>query len=375
MQAIKKQLHTPACAPAYQALLRQAERALQQKSPTVTDKETIPPSGDKRDYMSLSRYWWPDPQRPDGMPYINKDGQSNPELNNYDRNRLGTMCAAVNTLSLAYFYSHNEQYAAKAAEHLRTWFIDSATRMNPHLEYAQFIPGRDGSKGRPEGGIDSYSFVEMLNSVELLAGSPHFPDSDKQQLQQWFGEFARWRQTSTLGKQSGDAKNNHGTSSDAQVAAFLLFAGDTTGALKIIDEFPQKRIFPQIEPDGRQPFELWRTLAFHYSEYNLSHMFDLLTLAQKLGKNTCKATSPDGRSFYKAVDYLASFLGKDVSEWPYQQISGWNEKQQDLCDLLYRIATLDPSRTDYLELYKQHSTNKKDNRITLLYGTTPTINH
>ncbi|MDR3188303.1 MAG: alginate lyase family protein [Prevotellaceae bacterium] len=368
LRAIKALLQTPAYSAAYQALLQQAERALQQKISSVTDKKKPPPSGDKHDYVSLSRYWWPNPQTADGLPYINKDGQSNPELNQYDRNRLGSMCAAVNTLALAYFYSNDERYAKKAGDILSAWFIAPDTRMNPHLEYAQLIPGRDDSKGRPEGGIDSYSFVEMLNSVELLSGSPHFSGEDRQKLQAWFKDLAHWRQTSSLGRQSDAAKNNHGTSSDAQVAAFLYFAGDTQGALSIIDEFPQKRIFKQIEPDGKQPLELQRTLAYHYSAYNLSHMFDLLVLAKKLGRDTWRAVSPDGRSFYNAVDYLSSFLGKDASEWPYRQISGWSEKQQDVCNLLYRIGSFDPSRQADLELYRQYSKSKADSRLLLLYG-------
>src|SRR5690606_23378112 len=70
----------------------------------------------------------------------------------------------------------------------------------PHLEYSQFIPGRDGSKGRPEGLIDSYSFVAMLSSVQLLKGSSSFPASDCQALQQWFADFAVWLQVSEQGQ-------------------------------------------------------------------------------------------------------------------------------------------------------------------------------
>jgi hypothetical protein len=368
LQAIKAQIHTPPYSAACQRLLRQAEHALQQPTPSVIDKEIVPPSGDKHDYMSLSRYWWPNPHSADGLPYINKDGQSNPELNKYDRNRLGNMCAAVNTLALAYFYTGDERYAAKAATFLKVWFIDPDTRMNPHLEYAQSVPGHDHSKGRMEGGIDTYSFVEMLNSVELLSGSPHFPAEDKQKLQAWFKDFAHWRQTSALGKQVNAAKNNLGTASDVQLSAFLYFAGDTAGALEIIDRFPQKRIFQQIEPDGRQPHELQRTLAYHYSEYNLSHMLDLLVLAKKMGRDLHKAVSPDGRSFYKAVDYLSSFLGKDASEWPYRQISGWSEKQQDMCNLLYRIVSFDASRLADRELYNRYAKNDAGSRTVLLYG-------
>src|SRR5690606_33847546 len=148
-----------------------------------------------------SRYWWPNPDTPSGLPYVYKDGQSNPELNQYDRNPLGRMCAAVSTLSLAYFYSDDERYAAKAAHIIRAWFLDRDTRMNPHLEYSQFIPGKDNSKGRPEGLIDSYSFVAMLNSISLLEASPSYTKRDHQALRQWFADFAEWFQVSRQGNE------------------------------------------------------------------------------------------------------------------------------------------------------------------------------
>ena len=50
------------------------------KPPSVMDKGVTPPSGDKHDYMSQAPYWWPDPTKPDGSPYIRKDGERNPEI-------------------------------------------------------------------------------------------------------------------------------------------------------------------------------------------------------------------------------------------------------------------------------------------------------
>ncbi len=174
LQKIKSQIKRDSYAPAYRKLLREAEGELGKKPYSVTQKAGVAPSGDKHDYVSLSRYWWPNPDTPDRLPYIYKDGQSNPELNEYDRNTLGNMARSVSTLSLAYYYSGQEKYAQKAVEMLRAWFLDADTRMNPHLEYAQFIPGRNNSKGRPEGLIDSYSYVEMLNSLPLLQGSKSY---------------------------------------------------------------------------------------------------------------------------------------------------------------------------------------------------------
>ena len=368
MKEIRLQLNTDAYAAAYGKLLAEAAEELRRNPYSVTQKAGVAPSGDKHDYVSLSRYWWPNPETPNRLPYVYKDGQSNPELDHYDRNTLGAMCSAVNTLALAYFYSGEEKYAGKAGEMLRTWFLDPATRMNPHLEFAQFIPGRNNSKGRPEGLIDSYSFVEMLNSVQLLRASAHYTLQDHEGLQRWFTDFARWFQTSNQGIREGAAKNNHATSYDAQLIVFFLFTGNEEAARKVLREFPEKRIFTQVAPDGTQPHELWRTLAFHYSQYNLSHMIDVGAMARKLGIELLAIESPDGRSFYKAMDYLVSFLGREVSSWPYQQISGWEGEMQDVCNDLIRVLALDPGRSVYREQVKKHGRWKKTDRWRLLYG-------
>lgn len=373
LNEIKSELNSFTYSNAYKTLLKQANKKLEEGNYSVTYKPTIPPSGDKHDYVSLSRYWWPNPETADRLPYIYKDGESNPELDKYDRNRLGEMCEAVNTLSLAYFYSNDEKYAKKAVELLRTWFLNKDTHMNPNLNYSQFIPGRDGSKGRPEGLIDSYSFVGMLNSVQLLKQSKQYTNADEKGLKEWFGAFAKWLQTSELGKKEDAAKNNHATSYDSQLVTYFLFSGNIKEAEKVIAAFPERRMFSQIEPDGKQPNELWRTLAYHYSIYNLSHMLDLFLTTQKFGKELYKLESSDGRSFYKAVDYLASFLGKEVEAWPYKQISGWEEKQVELCNDLYRIVTLDPSQSKYLALYKKYSVEDLSDRNRLLYGAENTM--
>lgn len=368
LQNVKNNLKSPVYAEAYAQLLKDAEAALNRKPYSVTYKQRVAPSGDKHDYVSLSRYYWPDPSKPDGLPYINKDGQSNPELNKYDRNPLGNMAGAVNTLSLAYFYGGDERYAEKAIDFLRVWFLNDDTKMNPNLNYAQFIPGVNNSKGRSFGLIDTYSFVEMLNSIPLLADSKNYTPADDEGLKKWFAAFSEWWQTSEQGMQESRNKNNHSLAYDVQLVMYLLFSGDEAAARKVIDDFPQKRVFAQIEPDGRQPQELSRTLAFHYSEYNIRHIIDMYAIAKQLDVELYKVESDDGRSLYKAVDFLTPYLGKDVSEWPYKQISGWNETQQAFCGDLYRMAVIDPSRHDYLDLYKRYGKQSVAARDRLLYG-------
>lgn len=122
LEKVKQQIEQPAYHTAYNALLERAEEALKQPNLSVMMKEKTAISGNKHDYYSQARYFWPDPAKPDGKPYISRDGISNPELNKLDRNRLGSMADNVTALSLAWYFSNDERYAQKAVEQLQYGF-------------------------------------------------------------------------------------------------------------------------------------------------------------------------------------------------------------------------------------------------------------
>lgn len=368
LATVKEHIGDPFYATACGELRTEADRLLDAEPLSVMMKEDTPVSGNKHDYMSLARYFWPDPTKPDGLPYVSRDGLSNPELEKYDRNRLGTTASRVTTLSLAWYFTGDEQYARKATELIRVWFLNKATCMNPHLEFAQVVKGQKGNRGRSFGVIDTYSFVEMLDAVQLLEGSQAFTAKDSKQLKAWFSKLLNWMLTSELGKEERASTNNHAVACDAQLIAFALYTGNQKLAREILSTIPEVRVYTQIEPDGSQPHELRRTLAFHYSLYNLTHLIDIYLMGQKLGLHLDRETSADGRSFYKAMDFLTPYVGKERESWPYQQISGWEAKQQDICKDLYRTAVyLDPSRKDYLKLYRQNRVFNLKDRFNLLY--------
>lgn len=368
LEKVRTELDNPFYEKAYKALVRDADKALKAEPLSVMMKEKTPASGDKHDYMSLARYYWPDPSKPDGLPYINRDGVSNPELEKLDRSKISATAWRVETLSLAWYFTGDEKYARKATELIRVWFLDKKTRMNPNLEYAQMIPGRNGGKGRNYGVLDTYSFIEMLDAVELLEDSKSFTSKDSKRLGQWFGDLLDWILTSDQGKAECRQANNHGTAYDVQVVAFALYAGREDLARQVINAFPEKRTFTQIESDGSQPHELRRTLAFHYSHYNLTHYIDMYLMARKLGIDIDHAVSSDGRSFYTALDFLLPYVGENPEPWPWQQLSGWADVEQKLYRDLYRTAVyLDSSRKDYLELYKKFARSGDSDMFNILY--------
>jgi hypothetical protein len=189
---------------------------------TVVSKQVTPPSGDKHDYMSQAPYWWPDPKSPNGLPYIRRDGERNPEIDKITDSRvMEQMEDAVETLARAYGRTRKEEYAAKAVELLRVFFLDRETRMNPNLEFAQGIPGIN--TGRGIGLIETRGLTRVVDAIGLLEGSKALTQERLGQLKKWFSEFLTWMLESKNGRDEAAAKNNHGTFYDVQVVSFALF--------------------------------------------------------------------------------------------------------------------------------------------------------
>lgn len=351
-----------ALGPALEKLERDAERLLTGGNFSVIDKWSAPPSGDKHDYMSLAPYWWPNSDTANGLPYVRRDGEANPERNRVsDRQSLEDMTASVRTLAFAYFFTARQAYAAKAAKLLRVWFLNDATTMNPHLRFAQAVPGR--SSGRAAGIIETHNLPALIDAVALLAGSNEWRDTDQRALQGWFEKYLRWLLESTHGRSEARASNNHGSWYDVQVASFSLFVGKRNLAQGVVREFAAKRIAKQIERDGRQPYELARTQSWNYSLFNLEAMFSAAAIAQKLGVDLWSDQGAEDRSIRRALDWLVPFaVGKRA--WSHPRISPLQPEK--LAPFLRRAALhyRDPS---YEEVIKKISGIKPDQRINLLY--------
>lgn len=309
----------PALIAAYDLLLAGAEADLDVGPFTVTEKTVFPVSGDPHDYFSMGTYWWPDPDKPDGLPYIRRDGETNPETEQTDRVPLGDLIRSVTTLCLAYAFSGREDFAGRAALLLRAWFLDEATRMNPRLEYGQAIPGI--CDGRGIGIIDTTGFaMQMLPAIASIDGCGAWPAEARAGLQHWFRDYLEWLLASQHGYDEATHGNNHSVSYDLQIANYALFIGAEELARRVIEGVPARRIDTQIEPDGRQPRELARTKSLNYSTSNTSLFLRLIETGRCVGIDLAEYESPDGRSIRRALDWLVPFyVGR--SEWTHQQIA------------------------------------------------------
>ena len=348
--------------PAFDRLLEAAQEAMKHKAGSVMDKNRVPPSGDKHDFMSQAPYFWRDTNSPNGR-YVRHDGERNPEANrDSDAGRLGRMCSDTHALALAFYFTGNEEFAAHATELLRIWFLNPATLMNPNLNFGQGIP--DTVEGRPMGIIGTRGFVGLVDAIRLLQNSKSWTAADQKGMVAWMSEYLHWLQTSRIGMGESNATNNHGTFYDTQAAAIAEFVGNTGLAREIILAAREKRIAKQIEPDGKMPRELQRTKSFGYSVFNLRALTDLACLGQNLGIDLWHFQTPDGRSIRKALDFMAPYLNRE-NKWPYQQIERPN--RGSLAILLLRAAPEFPDAHYEAQARKAGIPDLRDNEEFLLF--------
>jgi hypothetical protein len=359
----------PEVVPALTALVTEAEDALTVGPFSVTGKRRLPVSGDPHDYYSIGPYWWPNPATADGLPYVRRDGEVNPEFLQTDRTPLEAMVTAVTTLCRAYAFTGRRDCAARAVLLLRVWFLDEATRMTPHLDYGQAIPGH--CMGRGIGIIDTLGLAtQLLPALGLLEDCAAWPEQERAALQRWFHAYLAWLLTSPHGIDEGTYFNNHGVAYDLQCAVFALFLGAEALARQLLAGVPARRIAAQIEPDGRQLHELARTKSLSYASMNLSLFLGLTAAGRTVGLDLAAYASPDGRSIRRALDWLLPFyLG---APWPHQQISPY--AFEAAYPLLRQAARLfdDPSYADQAETMPMLSaTAKQQSPARLLYPLAP----
>lgn len=294
-------------------LIQQADQVLSLPIPHITDSSCPRSAGGIHDFYSEADYWWPDPSSPNGLPYIQHDGETNPDNFTDHRILLRKMRTYVVFLSCAWKLTGEERYADRAVQILKEFFLDENTRMNPHLNYAQAIGGI--CTGRGIGVIDTLHLIDVPFAIEALRNSSALTENLFRALQDWFSSYLGWMLTSRNGVAEMNTTNNHCICFFAQAATFACF----TDNQKIVDfcrSCFKNDLMRQMTPEGTFPRELGRTKPYNYSLFALDNLTTLCHLLSTPEDNLWEYVSERGSSMSKALDFITPYV-LDKSTWPY----------------------------------------------------------
>jgi hypothetical protein len=297
-------------------ILRAADSYLKEEPVTVTASHSPRSAGGVHDFYSEGDYWWPDPKNPGGA-YIRRDGETNPDNFTAHREAMVRLTLQVPALAAAWKITRDvatrKKYAANVGEHLRAWFVDEGTKMNPNLEFAQAISGVN--KGRGIGIIDTIHLVEVARAADLLDKGGALDAATASGVREWFAQYVEWMTTSKNGAEERDAKNNHGSCWAMQVAEFASYTGDAKWMDWCRERFRTVLVPDQIAVDGSLPLELARTKPYSYALFDMDILSTICQILSKPGDSLWAFATPDGRGMKKAIGYMFPFI-EDKKKWP-----------------------------------------------------------
>lgn len=338
-------------------ILRAAREYVAMEPVTVTSFRSQKSPGGPHDFFSQADYFWPNPKNPDG-PYINRDGQSNPD--NFDEHRKVMVALSIRmpALTAAWLLTKDRSYAKRAGDHVRAWFVTPETRMNPNLEFSQGVHGV--STGRNYGIIDTLHLVEVARAARFL-NKEALSEKDQQGVQEWFREYLHWMKTSEKGRQERDTLNNHATCWALQSSEYARLIGDEGTRDEIRKWFSGTLLPDQLGKDGSFPKELARTKPYSYSIFNFDVMAGLAQSLKGSGTDLTTFALPDGRGLCKAAQFIYPYM-KDKGTWPYaKDVEHFDALPVRSPGLLF--AGVACKRPEYVSLWKTLNPDPTDKEI------------
>jgi hypothetical protein len=303
-------------------IIARADKLLTETPQTVTMFVCTRSAGGIHDFYSEGDYWWPDPANPAG-PYIQRDGMTNPENFIDHRKAMIRLSQIVGSLASAYKITGDEKYVKQAFVHLKAWFADPSTMMNPSLLYSQAIKGR--FTGRGIGIIDTIQLMEVAQGIIAMQNAKCIDKQLLSAIKSWFADYLKWLTTHQYGKDEMNAKNNHGTCWVMQVASFAKLTGNT----EILDfcrmRYKEVLLPDQMGTDGSFPLEIKRTKPYGYSIFNLDAMTMVCLILSGKNNDLWNFTTTDGKSIRKGIEFLYPFVA-DKTKWPNNKdVMYWDE--------------------------------------------------
>lgn len=292
-------------------IVRQADSVLNIKPLTLVDFVCDRSSGGSHDFFSEGDYWWQNPDDPNG-PYIRRDGETNPS--NFVEHRLAMIrfSRIVGTLASAYKLTGDKKYADAAMVHIKAWFVDPQTMMNPNLLYAQAIKGV--STGRGIGIIDTIHLMEVAQALIVFekagVADPAILDGSKK----WFDSYLTWLTTHKYGLDEMNAKNNHGSCWVMQVASFAKLTQNKELLELCKDRYKNILLPSQIADNGSFPQEMARTKPYGYSLFNIDVMTAICQILSTPEDDLWEWKSAGKPSIKTGVEFIAPFIA-DKTKW------------------------------------------------------------
>jgi hypothetical protein len=333
-------------------VIKNADAYLNELPETVTSSFCDRSTGTNHDFYSEGDYWWPDEKNPTG-PYIRKDGLTNPANFTTHREALIRFSQISGALASAYVLTNDKKYTDKLALHLKAWFVNQDTKMNPNLLYAQAVKGV--ATGRGIGIIDTVHLVEVTKAIHAIENSSALSKAELEAIKLWFRNYLNWLTTHEYGIAERDNGNNHSVCWTMQVAAFADLIKDTK-TMDFCRNFYKTTLLPnQMDKDGSFPLELKRTKPYGYSLFNLDAMTSICQILSTKQDNLFAYTTKEGRNLELGLKFMIPYI-ENKSLWPFQHdVMYWDEWPVRQSSLLF--GGLAYKNKKYIELWKSLKAN------------------
>jgi len=309
---------------------------------SVTNKPVVPPSGDKRDFMTTVVYAWECKHRPaDCTAYSGgKDGSKGEPLDEknlrcetdawvicdaqfntkvmeaLDFRRLSRVINNVHTLAKAWQASGDREALALAVEQLRVFFVDGKLSVLPRLLYSQVVPNTpDRSTGSLDCVIDWYEVHLLLDAVSVM--QPDMHADTVLSLQKWFAEFLKFITKPDVKALHDNHRINHGTWYSVVVMSIAAWLG-ATQVVKDQAEVAKDQIKRMIAANGDMPGETERVQSIYYFGYTLESFIMIAHLGMGVGVDLWNYIAPNGASIPRALGFAAQHLKTQFMSWPYK---------------------------------------------------------
>ncbi len=316
------------------------------KHATISVTNFARPDIDARNYYSIGRYYHPNPETADGLPWVSRDGIANLASDYGPKATMRELARDVLQLAVAGFFI-DKKYAMDATGRMTKWFLDYQNGMRPHLENAQMVPGVN--TGRPAGIIDSHMWLNFVLAMDFL-NATNMNNDFFDSMRKWFGQYSDWLMYSSNGIAARDIGNNISAWWATQIMAFSIFAGNRDAQIHAAVDMYKRLINERLDNKGCFFGELQRTRSLHYCLFHLNAMALIAELANGIGIDLWNWRGVAGFGIERAFDFLAPYLSGQVA-WPHQQIAA----EQFPTLFSFHLAARRLGRPDLDEVNKKQS--------------------